>query len=555
MRGAWAHGANYDRAKLKFYTAQRGFILGEGILGVDKLGGDGAEVELPADFTSLQITEPVTVDNGLFVHREVQTAVLTATLPTKVNLRNQRLVVKYDGALVYKGTIKQYELTEAVDVGRPHLAGNTATKTYRLTLTATNGDEVLAAAATPPRAFTSPTTVQARVASWTGFQVTRDPVTATDLPVNTRNVGWTQSPQNPSAFQTVYRKVTLTDSTPALLETLRNELRLEHLVLLYRPWDSSQVRLVPANRWVNDATSEATALVFTDNPAVLPVDDGSYIHSDRHVSYTQRKVGDDPSLYCKSAGVTFQEGAGPTTYTYGPYRTTDANPQDVMVDLGVLVFGDPTAHRDRVPRNLISTLPLRRTPQPFTRELQMPFQSLEQLDGILPGMAVLEHDGTSERVAVLGRTHSITPARWTVQYALGPHHLIDRQSEYDPGTPGGGTAVYNAGNYDVTWVTPNLPQDTQFYRRFYLSAIPDNTANMITSWDTALSENQLVQPVSGEVPGTPQSASFPVIGSGLFPGTYALWLSYTSNPLAGVGLPNFVSREGQPVFLGLVTTP
>jgi hypothetical protein len=555
VRRAWAHGANYDRAKLKFYTAQRGFILGEGILGVDKLGGDGADVELPAEFTSLQITEPVTVESGLFVHREVQTAVLTATLPERVDLRNQRLVIKYDGALVYKGTIRQYELTESVDAGRPHLAGNTATKTYRLTLTATAGDEQLAAAATPARVFDSPTTVEARVASWTGFQVTRDPVTATDLPVNTRNVGWTQNPANPSPFQTVYRKVTLADSTPQLLETIRSELRLQHLVLSYTPWQSTQIHLVPANRWVNDATSEAGALVFTDNPAVLPADDGSYIHSDRHISYTQRQIGDDPSLYCKSAGVKFVEGGAPLTYVYGPYRTTDANPQDVMLDLGVLVFGNPSDKRDRLARNLIATLPLRRTPQPFTRTLQTPFQSLEQLDGILPGMAVLEHDGTSERIAVLGRTHSITPTRWTITYATGPRHLIDRQSEFDPGTPGAGTAVWNAGSYYVTWVTPSLPQDTQLYRRFYLSAVPDNTANFVTSWDSTYSENQMVQTVSGEVPGTPQAASFPAIGSGLLSGTYAMWVSYTSNPLAGIAVPNFVSREGQPQFLGLVTTP
>ena len=93
MRAAWAQGRNFDPTLLTMSTRTGGFILGEAILGVAKLGEASSVVPMDVDFTSITINEPCTVEDGMFVHREVATCSLTATLPAKVALRGEWIQV------------------------------------------------------------------------------------------------------------------------------------------------------------------------------------------------------------------------------------------------------------------------------------------------------------------------------------------------------------------------------------------------------------------------------------------------------------------------------
>src|ERR1044072_9013883 len=131
MRPAWRGRRNYDATKLAMYTANPGFIIGESLVGVDPLGAAGADTALPATFTSINISSPTTVDDGMFVHREVETCQLSATLPDKVDLLDQWFVIKYGATEVYRGRVADVQWSEAVEVAADSKPGNTSTKTDR----------------------------------------------------------------------------------------------------------------------------------------------------------------------------------------------------------------------------------------------------------------------------------------------------------------------------------------------------------------------------------------------------------------------------------------
>jgi hypothetical protein len=553
VREAWAEGVNYDRSQLTFWTADPGFILGEAIIGESLLGTTGADEELDADFTSVVIDSPTTVEDGLFVHREVETCTLTATLPNMLDLRSKRIAIQYAGIELYRGTVRQVSWVESVDIGRDYLPGNTPTKTYRMSLRATSSEEILATAKTPPRNFDYDS-IEDRFESWTGYAATRY-IAASDIPLNTDNAGFddvTTSNGNPQYVRT-------TDDVRTLLESLRFEAKLRHLTFTYKPWESQPIKLLPANVWtVGSSADDALTFTDADHGAQATDPEDAFLHLGQYVSYSERSIDEDLGLFPNSVVLSMAmhsiDGVGGESdgeFSIGPFRTTEANPQDVEVDLGrglndtAGVFSGAD-HAGAAMLAFRSTLPLKVRTAPFTSELVMPLQSTQQLQDQVPGMALLEHDGETERIAVVGRTHTITPSRWMVTYETAPHHLLDRESDIDPGCPEWVSGTYDGTNLTLSWKTPHLPSDVQLYRRIVAHAGSSHNV----SWKSGTVYNE---PVSGEVPGDVQTLVLP---DSLFAGgPNNVWVAYSSNPTPSGGVPTTAFREGQPCFLGLFLIP
>lgn len=542
MRPAWQRGWNFDPRNLKFYTANPGFIIGESLLGVDQLGAAGTDTALDATFTSLTINSPTTVDEAGFVHRDVETCTLTATLPAKVNLRGKWIIVKYFGTEIYRGRVAEPQITESVEVNAQHKPGNTTTKTYRVALTATNGEERLAAVATPPRTFTNQTLAQ-RVASWTGLSVSEQ-APAADLPVGWQNAGW-----DTSIVRKIYRA---TDQLGSLLDTLRAEAKLRNMTVIYQPLKTPQVVLKPNNQWITgDGTS---VLTFSDNPGKVlgqstdPADE--FVHLGRYVGYTSRTVGMDTTMYPNSVTVRWGQydiesppaDGEPVETVSSTYRASGANGRDVVVDLGTIDVASPSSNNYRLARAVVGTIPLKGNPAPFTRELITPLQSIQQLQGTVPGMAMLEHDGIVERVAVLGREHQITPSKWLVRYTLGPPHLLDRSSDFDPGTAQTSAVTTSGGTLNYFhWVVPPYPKDATIYEYWFIA---DDATRLITSDQSGVGGTPTVQNVALPT-GTARQISLAAGTPGV-----DFWVLYTSNPAIGTDNPSNLWREGQPAYLG-----
>jgi hypothetical protein len=273
-----------------------------------------------------------------------------------------------------------------------------------------------------------------------------------------------------------------------------------------------------------------------------------YVHLGRYVGYTTRVVGQDSSLFRNAAAIRWGQydvesppaDGQPVETMYGPYRASGAATADAVVDLGTLDVASPGSNPYWLSRAVTGTLPLKANAVPFTMSVSMPFQSMQQLAGTVPGMALLEHDGVLERVAVLGRTHRITPDRWNVEYTLGPPHLLDRSSDFDPGTPEVRTPVASPGpSTTLEWVVPNYPGDATIYE-VQFSAPPGT--KLITSDQLVVggAMTQIVAPPPGTVR---QLVIFPPPGDGFY-------VLYTSNPSPGSTNPSALWREGQPGYLG-----
>jgi hypothetical protein len=519
VRDAWIE-RNYDKTKMKFYTNESGFILGQSKLGESKLGLDGAKTEIPATFTSINITEPCSTD-GLFAYKEVRVCDIKATLPDKLDLMGERLSVEYNGYELFKGTVREFSASVSSSGGKYWLPGNTETKTYDVSLRVTAGEEEFSDAVTP-----TTTTIVEDIT----FRIYR----FLGLPTYSSEINPADD-INPSIYTniyniaTVYRAFGPEDDPGSLADTVQDFLKILNLHYVYKPWDQ-KVELRSNARW-HSGTAESDALLFTDDAADDTKTGGdAFTHNDRAVAYSSYEEGYDRDLYVGSAQVHMSHYTTGVETTVGPYQANTVNPSNPTVELGRL-----TQPGLEIGRNYIATLPLKNSPQKFVKSIEMPLQSYKQLDAQVPGMALLKNDGVTERVAVLGVTHSITQDDWHVSYTLGPHHLLDRESDYDPGCPTEVTGSRVGSAVTLQWKTPNLPADVTLYR--YVYSNPDSLLN-VASWTTGTTIHH-VQKVTGENKGDLQTANFTNASSETY------YVAYTSDPNPGSGVANGNFRQGQ----------
>ena len=547
-RPAWAQGRNYDVNLLAVTLASPGFILGDAVLGESELGDRGTDEPFEADFTSITIDEPTTVENGLFVHREVASCRLSATVPTMTALRGRWIKLAYDGAQLFAGRVTRGEWTESVDVAREFLPGNTATKTYRVSLAASNGEEVLASTAAQITGESWETAFDftaERVENLTGYPVTLREA-AVDLPLSMWNAGF--DTLDPALSLPYTSRAYLPGDRQSLLDALRIEAKCSGNVLIYQPRADEKVILQPVNRWLAGDT-EDDALLFTDASIASPSTDpgDEFLTTDSRVSYSGRQVSEDPAMFTNSVVLKFSRYdpmADPTEYTFGPYRANGANPQDVVVDLGLIILNTIDAGDVyRFARSVVQTLPVKRNAAPFASGVATPLQSTRQLEGTVPGMALMASDGETKRVAVLGRTHSITPDRWLVSYELGPEHLLTRTSDIESAPAVVGAVTTSPGLVFFHWTVPDLPTDVQMYERVFSSSTIFN-GHWVTSDQ---SEFGTPFPPVAPAPGTPKTIQ---VSGGISGSAY--FVQYTSNPAIGTDNPNDLWREGQIAFLGII---
>lgn len=555
MREAWAHGRNYDVTNLTLATREGGFILGEAIIGDAILGDPGVIVDIDAEFTSITVDEPCTVENGMFVHREAMTCTLTATIPEQLELRGKLIRVLYGtNNLLFFGTVVRAQWTESVDIGRDYLPGNTPTKTHRVSLTATTGDDDLAQSTAQlvgpdwPALFGG---IVERVAILTGYFTTSTIYApAADLPLGMWNQDW-DAPAG-SVFQS---NLVYDDSDRmSLLDAVRREARAGGYVYLYNPKmpEGFRSELMPINRWIT-GTAYASALLFTDEVITAPTTDpaDAYTTTDRRISYTTRTVDEDPNLFSNSAVLKYQldpDGDGTwTDHTYGPYRASELNPADVVVDYGKIKQGTVRATGPYdLARAIVQTFPIKRKAAPYTSAMTTPLQSVKQMAGAVPGMAVLRADGVEQMVAILGRTHTITPDKWLVSYRLGPPHLLTRTSDRDAGAPAVQAPTVAAGvSTTFHWTVPVLPSDVTWYEVVFTKPTLD-AVFWYTSTTTVFPATQVTAALAA---GTARS----YVKTGGTSGHY-WFVAYTSNPDPGTSnVSSDVWREGQPAILGQQT--
>lgn len=541
MRPNWAKGYNLNPDRLAVLVYESGFILGQSKLG-DKLGADGSGNAIDATFNSIQFSENSSVETGLFVEKDVTYCTLQATLPEYLDLMGKRVEVAYGTDTLFKGTVREVNWTESLNGGKYWLPGNTESKQYDVTLTITAGDEEFSEAMTPPKNF-SATQVEERVGQWLGLTTDaslQDPSDdlGRDLYDNVMN------------FISDYVVINASDDMGSLADTLRNALKLTNMHYVYKPWDGI-VEVKNNNRWhSSDDGLESGSLMFTDDPAddtgvVLLVD--GFLHAGQNVMYSSREFGYEPSYFQGSVKIQTNFGG---EEVFGPYRANEVNPSDTVIDLGVQWIDGG----DALPRNYVSTLPLKRSSETFTKSITVPMQSTMQLGGQVPGMALLKHDGITEKVAVLGVTHNITPHLWTVTYTLGPHHLLDRQGDYDPSLPkafrfvddGAGT-----GTVRFAFFTPETrPSDVNLYAYVYTKF--GGNGNEI-SWSNDIVVRKVVGIDSfGDLQPMPTSVSYYSTPRPTTPGVYDYYVAITSDPNPGSGVVNHSYRQSQPQFIGTV---
>lgn len=554
----WAGNANYDLGKLTFQVATQGFVLGEGILGESILGGDSAYSVIPADFTSLTVNDPSVVEDGLFVRREVSTATLTSTLPELLEHKGKRLFIEYGTGTAYAktvflGTINDATMTESVDM-QPHLAGNTAVRTHRVTLTASGSTEYFATQDANPQNFTQSNSLAQRAQTYLslgtlGSTIGGDDDVDSGVMDNISPTG-------------ILPKTFVADDKDTILNTIWRQSRLYNMYWRLIPW-LGRIDFESISRPASGGTTLASALRFTDNPDLVTGVKANELskrtHTDRTVSYTERQISEDSSLWCTAITVTASLAATPTTVvTFGPFATPGTSRrQDATVDLGVM---DVNSNRlSSTVRNFVSTLPLKVKPELFTRSIRAPMQSTAQVQGRVPGLATLNVDGEDQTVAIIGTTHTITPDRWLVDYDIAPPHLLTRESSYDPSPPTNVLVTQAGGagtDVTISWNTPRaIPRDVPLYKqvRHIQPGAVFNGGMAPADVDFVVVSNQVVPDT--ELPGDPQSVTVPVAsldgtGNGLF------LVQYTQDPTpaAGIGTFNTAYRLGQPTGFTITIT-
>lgn len=523
---------NYDETLLRFWIAEPGFIIGEGIIGVNRIGGDQTPVQINADFISMTIDSPCTVESGLFVYREVRQLTLVARVTAPINYDGKRILVEYNGFDMFYGTIRQYDINESwtTAVNTPE---GIPYREYTVTITAMSGEERFAKASTPPRNFNGETSAE-RLSVYFGTTSTSVVDAEADI-----NLGMLT---NINDTVTEGHLVYASDSVPNLLESIRTQLRLSNQHYLYQPWDSDAV-IASNARWLS-GTDEASALTLTDNPADIVGGGGGddFVHNDNVVGYTQRSASKNSSYFTRGVTITMTNNADVTT-TYGPYRASNAFSEDIDVNIGRQSGAGPI-----LARAVAATLPLRKQSQQFTYKLRTKLQSLKQIgiDAEGPGMAVLINQGVTSRIAILGVKHEVTRDEWTVEYDCGPEHLISRQSDVEPFIVMDFTLTENAPTQiKLDWTTPDLPGGQHYYVIFlFVGGLP------IVSWD--LNGNTLLSTHVAKASGEAESI---FLSSGLFTsGPHTLGIFYTSDPEADSGNLNNAYTQGQPVFKTITMT-
>jgi hypothetical protein len=545
---AWAGGPNYDVSALEVYTANPGFVLGESVLGDDVLGEDGGYSLRTADFTSITISDQSTVENGLFVRREVSTATLTSTNPEHLGLKGQRLWITYAGGTavgktLLMGTVTKARLVETVAVGAPHLRGNGDYSTHRVTLTVSNQDEYFATQPAPPRAFDSSDSLVERSRSL--LDLTADGVLLDGDPYTTDVNGNIYSNANTSGFLPI---VTTSDDEVSLLDRLWDQAKRYSLYYRLIPW-LSRVDIESISRPASGDDTIASALRFTDNPEDI-TDAALYWlggknHAGRTVSFSQRESEEDPSLWCGEVTILANGN------TYGPFTAsgTAGRRQNATIDLGNLDISP-----DRIAatvRNFVSTLPLKVKALAFTNKITAPLQSVHQIQNRVPGIATLTRNGFDDTIAILGVTHTITPDRWLVEYDVGPPFLLTRESDYDPAPPRNLEISQVGSNVTIAWTTPEaLPRDVALYRQVrHITPAAGFVGGMVPAdaFFTVV-HNELV---ADEDLGAQQSITVPTsalagTGNGRF------FVQYTTDPNPGLGIGTFSAtthRIGQPAIV------
>lgn len=508
---------NYDLGKLQFVQWRPGFVWGEAVWGESVWGVDTVLGSINAEFTSLVIDRPGVVEQGLFVHAEPVTATLTTTDPDHMALRGQRLQILYDGVELFYGTVADASMVEAVDVGQPHMRGNTAVRTHRVTLRLQQGTEVLATAKTPPRLFTTDP-LATRLQSLLGT-TTAGANGSSDVDVDSGVM------ENVGPWITDSEHVDPADDKGTLLDTTRSMLGRVGKVL--RPFFGFGYVDVESISKCAATSLVASTLRFTDSPTLFGV---------AHMSYTSRQVSEDVQLFTTGVAVTI------SAVRYGPYDC--ANQQRVAeVDLGVMDF---TGRDPQVARNFAATCPLRKTPHAFTSKITAPAQPALVTPAFpVPRLAVLHRDGVEEQVAVIGVTHTITPAGWLMDFDCAPAHLLTRHSDLDPSPVTDLTVTQPGGagtNVVVEWRSPkNMPTDVPIYRQASWRVASLGAAGGEHSTDTVRTvvSNVLVNPVT-EPPGTLIQVSAAIAA-----GVKDFYVQYSSDPSPASGVFDATYRQGQ----------
>ncbi len=535
---------NYDIDQLTIQTATPGFIIGQSIIGESVLGPDSNYEQIGRFFTSIIVSQPCTVEDGLFVHREVDSCVVTTTKPEHLDLKGQRIWINYGSKVVFLGTVSETTLTESVQVGAPQLPGNTATRTHRVALRCTAGEEFFATQLAPARAFTTES-ITTRLASYMGLSsVDFNADSDVDAAVM-NNVG------DAIAARTI---TTLADERRTLLETFRDLLRRHNRYYRYLPW-ASRIDSESASRTASGDGRLSNALRFTDDPELTGV--GSAIYQDhtseqRTVSYSERTESEDPSMF--TTGVTVITGAAGAEVTHGPFLTSGTSRrQDVTIELGAMNLAD------RVPqaiRNWVATMPLKAMPTRFTSRLRAPLQSIHQVQTRVPAVATLERvDVGSELIAILGTTHTITPDRWLIDYECGPPHLLTRVGDLDPSPPRSLTVSQAGAGGAVTlnWLSPDsIPTTRPIYAQVRGITPPATFPGGFEPSDAAWS---LLSNVEVPLPlpaGTPQAAVIPF--ASLSAGSWGFWVQYTTDPTPGDSTFDPTHLIGQTTYEPLTLT-
>jgi hypothetical protein len=524
---------NYDIDKLTFWIAEPGFIIGEGILGFNKLGGDQTPVQIDPYFYSMVIDAPCTVDSGLFVHREVRRMTLNAKVKDSINYDGKRIVVMYGLLELFYGTIRDYNIEEYW-ADRPKTeAYGPGTKTWwrerRVSITAMSGEENFARTPAPSRNFNGQTNSE-RLASYLG-------TTANDLEYPELSQHLTD---NIAGVIDEGHLVYASDSEPSLLEAIRTQLRMTNQHYRYEPWES-RVTIASNARWVG-GTSESISLLFTPDEDNLDTSGGDgFVHDNRAVGFNARSIGKNSAYFTKGVTVTMTDSSDVTT-TYGPYRASQAFPEDVDINIG-----RQSNAGEALARAFVATLPLRSKEEAFTYKIHTKLQSTKQMgvEGEGPGLAQLDegiYHLAYKDIAILGVTHTVSRDEWTVDYECGPAHLITRESDKFPFVATDLTATQSAPGNPVRfqWTTPDLNNNQTM-----LVVIADASSLPLLSWTASAVYYQ----AEAKAPGVGEDLFLSGVGFGV--GTHTYGVFYTTDPTADVSAPN--SYIQGPVALVTIT--
>lgn len=386
---------------MELFSVDRGFIIGEAVIGETPLGTGEDVDDLRSVFTGITVTINQSVENDLFPHPDVVTMNMETfqdTAPEDLEMRNVRL--EYLSQDVAHLRVLNWNMSRKVNTKRIEK------DSYDVTLTATNFAERFTRTEVDiaERPAENPLI---RIQALVPFLDTVELLNPTQLLLSTFR--YEQFAEGPG-----------TETIKTAMQLIRETEILLGAVAVYDPLDTSALYFAPIGQ------TDRNGWVISDANTI------------EEISTTQRI---ERSSYVSSLTVTMTQDADTSVSAFVP-ATVEA-PQGISLDVP-----DEASLKRFILRQPI-------TGQGERQITQMRVPLTDTFFGTF-GSPVPPHVTVAGvPYPVLGLTHNVDQWKWTMDVTLGPSNFITREGTYAPVAPQ--NFEYDQGTETASWDAQTFP--------------------------------------------------------------------------------------------------